>query len=96
MSTTIPFLKDADGRITECVVINSCANFSLIIIYKSGLFILVARLTVIIQADLCTGYALLLITPNLNYEVDKYHFAHGRTEKLNRFFKAILKGNRLD
>lgn len=42
-----------------CAVINSCANFSPINIDTSGLFILMARLTVIIQVDPCTGYVLL-------------------------------------
>lgn len=38
----------------------------------------------------------MLVTHKLNYEVDKcYYFEHGRTEKLNYFFNAFLKGNRL-
>lgn len=38
------------------------------------------------------------ITPNFNYEVEKYYnyFAHDRTEKINCIFKATQNGYRLD
>lgn len=57
--TTILLLIDTYGTITKDTIINSCANFSLIVIYRSGLFILMAGLTVIIHAGIHKGYVLL-------------------------------------